>query len=174
MAVGPNLSALFSLSPGGILIYDAGGGTQTEMSWPLSWLDRAGKLLKSFGSPGIIDFALSPDEKKLALERRTSPEGFGSDLWVADLEHGTESRLTFDGTTRAYNPVWSPDGSRIAFVYADRSNIFLRASNGTGQEQVLFESRERSNALGLVPRWQIPDLLVNSNGRWHGCSAPGG
>jgi Tol biopolymer transport system component/predicted Ser/Thr protein kinase len=145
VGVGRTLNALFSLSPSGILIYDAGGGTQWEISRPLSWLDREGKLLKTFGSPGIIDFALSPDEKKLALERRTSPEGFGSDLWVADLEHGTESRLTFNnGTTRAFNPVWSPDGSRIAFEYADRSKIVLRASNGTGQEQVLFESKERA------------------------------
>jgi Tol biopolymer transport system component len=36
------------------------------------------------------------------------------DIWVHDLARHTATRLTFDAKG-AYYPLWSPDGSRIAF-----------------------------------------------------------
>ena len=35
-------------------------------------------------------------------------------MWVRDLTHGNENRLTFDGA--AFTPQWSPDGARIVFT----------------------------------------------------------
>jgi Tol biopolymer transport system component len=64
------------------------------------------------------------------------------DIWVLDLVRGGASRLTFDSA--ADFPVWSPDGSRIAFA-SNRDgnlNLYQKASNGTGNEELLLKSDE--------------------------------
>jgi Tol biopolymer transport system component len=64
-----------------------------------------------------------------------------NDLWMYDLERGTESRFTFH---QSYNdtPVWSPDGSQVVFASARAGvpNLYVKAANGTGQEQQVFKS----------------------------------
>jgi WD40 repeat protein len=131
---------LYSISENGVLIYQAGGlgGGRQHL-----WFDRAGKELDAVGGPvrSVNNFALSPDGKRVAIERLT---GSGSDLWISDLEHSTESRFTFDAS-RNLLPVWSPDGSKVAFA-SNRGggvfNLYQRASNGTGQDELLLESKE--------------------------------
>jgi serine/threonine-protein kinase len=56
---------------------------------------------------------LSPDGTRIALDIREQDEN----IWIYDIARQTMARLT---SGRAYNrgPIWSPDGTRIAFASA--------------------------------------------------------
>src|SRR5438876_302080 len=81
-------------------------------------------------------FSISPDGKRVALTRFSSSNPLaGSDIWLQDLQRGTESRFTLKGLDFA--PVWSPDGSSIAFARGIvETAVYQKHSNGTGQEEL--------------------------------------
>jgi len=68
-------------------------------------------------------------------------------LWrpymVYDLTRKTKTRLTF-GNENYSHPVWSPDGSQIAYTQGGGAandtghKILGKASNGTGEEKLLL------------------------------------
>jgi Tol biopolymer transport system component len=131
---------LFSISENGILVFQAGGGPLGRQH---IWKDRTGKELGPAG--GVMtsgnNFPLSPDGKRFVTMR--GREGGVTDLWITDLEHSTDSRLTTDASVNG-PAIWSPDGSKVVFL-SNRSggeNLYQRASNGTGQDELLLESKE--------------------------------
>src|SRR5215469_12701935 len=93
------------------------------------------------------NFALSPDGKRFVTQRFVGRGGeTRADLWITDLEHSTDSRLTTDASINQF-PVWSPDGSKVVFASNRKkgtgtANLYQRASNGTGQDELLLESNE--------------------------------
>jgi Tol biopolymer transport system component len=59
------------------------------------------------------------------------------DIWIWDLVHKTLTRLTFEGSNQ--NPLWTPDGKRIAF-YSHRQpeySIYRKAADGAGKDELL-------------------------------------
>jgi eukaryotic-like serine/threonine-protein kinase len=103
--------AAVSASRDGMLAYRT---TVDTGATDLEWFDRSGKRLGSVGeSEEYSNPALSPDEKKLVVSRM-DPQIRTRDLWLYDFSNGGFSRFTFS-TADETNPVWSPDGSRIAF-----------------------------------------------------------
>jgi Tol biopolymer transport system component len=56
------------------------------------------------------------------------------DIWLIDTERGLPTRFTFDAGRDAA-PVWSPDGSKIA--WQGNANTYIRSSSGTGREESL-------------------------------------
>ncbi len=152
---GVNVSA----SLNGVLAYRAGAfGGNLEMAW----FDRSGRRLSSVGSPAqFSNPALSPDEKSLAVGR-IDPQLNTRDLWIYDLVRGTSTRLTFDPGDDL-NPVWSPDGKRIAFSSTRKGaarDMYITDANGIGEAELVLQSALDKH----VEQWS-PDgkyLLYNS------------
>lgn len=127
--------AIFSASQNGVLVYQAGEhSNQSE----LRWYDRKGRNLSVLESGISYGPRLSPDGTSLAVD-------FGDPdrhIWIFDLHRGVKSRLTFKVSDFA--PVWSPDGSRIAFTVLTNGvaaeSIFTQKSNGEGQGESIHAS----------------------------------
>jgi Tol biopolymer transport system component len=105
-------------------------------------LDRSGKNINLLGEPGLYaEPRLSPDEKKLALER-IDPDTTNYDLWIVELSRGTFTRFTFDPSNEV-SPVWSPDGQRIAFCSNVKGivNIFVKPASGSGNAELLIDTQ---------------------------------
>jgi len=150
LTIPPAALALFSVSPAGILAYNA-GTVQDEVT--PRWYDRSGVEIGSLGEPGqYYTVALAPDNRNAALTV-TSRAGGSIEIWTYDLERKLRTRFTFDNATD-YLPVWSPDGRNIAFA-SDRSgstNIYRMSVGGVRGAELLVESDRN-----LTPRGWSPD-----------------
>jgi Tol biopolymer transport system component len=116
----------------------------------LAWVDRSGNeevvdadLWREFN--GV---SLSPDGQRIAMGINDPGQ---SAIWTYGLEDRTMSRLTFDGTL-TWRPLWSGDGSRIAYSSDRESPIQKRAlwvqpSDGSGAPQALVESERHAQEI---------------------------
>ena len=134
-----HLSGFFSVSPSGVVAYSA-GPTARWLS-QLNWFDRQGKQLGHAEQPGTssyTDFALSPDGKRLAVSKIDPRAGGETGIWLLDLLRGVSTRFTFDLAPDSA-PVWSSDGSRVAFaaVRSGGNGIYQKTTSGAGKEQAL-------------------------------------
>src|SRR5688500_4845832 len=132
--------AMFSVSENGVLVTRSGGIHNNQ----LIWFDRDGKQLGPLTAPGGYNApALSPDEKSVAVSRVDLLTGTASDIWLIDLQRGTQLRLTNDSASDTY-PGWSPAGDRIAFLSTrnGQTSIYEKLSNGSAAEQPLLSSAE--------------------------------
>jgi hypothetical protein len=137
------LSGSFSVSASGVLTYRAG----RSPTWTsrLSWFDRHGKELGDAGEEGAFaytDLALSPDGTRVAATRiDLKPSSPSGGIWLLDLVRGVSTRFTFDLSPDS-SPVWSADGTRVAFAKsrANGVGIYQKAANGAGKEQTLLSA----------------------------------
>src|SRR5262249_7925321 len=63
------------------------------------------------------------------------------DVWVIDVARSVPSRLTFDPASD-WTPVWSPDGSQIAFASnrGGGTHVYERPASGVGTDRLAFKS----------------------------------
>jgi serine/threonine protein kinase len=124
----------FSASANGVLAYTSGGAVGDGQ---LTWFDRNGNKLGTVGAPGYLrEFSLSPDSSAVVLVREDL-QTLRSDLWVHDLTHDSEFRLTSSGFN--LYPVFSADGRQV-FFEGNRDGdykVYRKAANGTGQEELV-------------------------------------
>ncbi len=134
---GGNGLAHFSVSRTGVLAYSAAGSTGGSR---LQWMDRTGRALSQVGpTADINNISLAPDGRRVAA-RLLDPQTSNRDIWILDADRGTNTRFTFEPSAEN-TPLWSPDGSRIAFSSTRGSGIsrlYERQSNGGGALESLL------------------------------------
>jgi Tol biopolymer transport system component/DNA-binding winged helix-turn-helix (wHTH) protein len=121
---------VFSISQTGVLAYRDPAAYKMQ----LAWYTRDGKRQGSVGEPGsYLQIALSPDEKRVAVER-------SDNIWILQLSTGVFSRLTFSEDS---DPVWSPDGREFMFtsLRGGRWGLYRKVVGGR-DETLTFDSGE--------------------------------
>jgi Tol biopolymer transport system component len=135
--------ASFSASENGVLVYVTGS---RETRGQLFWYDRAGKQDPGpIGDPAeYVNLAISPDGRRVAMTINDPATGL-PDIWIFDLARGNRTRFTF-GPGANDEPVWSPDGTRIAYSRTEKTlatAVVIRPASGAGGEEVVTRSEGR-------------------------------
>jgi eukaryotic-like serine/threonine-protein kinase len=122
----------FSISAAGLVAYRNG----TSAPRRLTRFDHDGKILAT--SEDLNGPELSPNGHYLALDR--SFRG-NRDVWILDIGRGALTPFTFDPAIDGY-PVWSWDGSRIAFESKRKGtlDLWVKPSSGATEEELVFEA----------------------------------
>jgi Tol biopolymer transport system component len=136
-----------SVSENGTLVY---GNDDSLAVTELTWRDRAGRGLGSVGGPApYLNLALSPEERRVAVVVGTAALE-NVDIWIVDIARNVRSRLTVDPGVHG-TPVWSPDGTRVAYLYRRSGKTWLRVRpvGGTSPDESLVEGA--GNTVAIAP-----------------------
>ena len=162
--INPYFNLGLSAATTGVMAYRPGAEHRQ-----LRWFDRAGTPLEHLGDPsrdGMRRARLSRDGQRVALDRAALGN---RDVYIRDLFNGAITRFTTDRSMDGY-PVWSPDGSEIAFL-SDRNgsfDIFVKSTAGTGTAKQLLRAPGNQWALDWSRdgRWLIYLDGANAGDLW--------
>jgi serine/threonine-protein kinase len=139
-------AASFAVADNGTLVYVT-GGAESSLKRTLVWVSRDGAE-EPIPVPrrNYHYVQLSPDGRHLALDIRDQE----NDIWVVDREGSNLRRLTlhpgFDS-----GPVWSPDGTHIAFT-RDQAQIYWQPWDGFGVPEPLTQESDAAPFLTDISR----------------------
>jgi Tol biopolymer transport system component len=110
------------------------------LQWQLTVYDRSGNVVRTLGEPSYSNElpVLSPDGRRVAVVQPLL-DALGQDIWLYDVATGARRRV--NAGPAASGPVWSPDGSELAY-YAyrqGRGGLYRKRSDGTGAEVRVFQ-----------------------------------
>ncbi|HEV1996401.1 MAG TPA: hypothetical protein VGR03_18850, partial [Candidatus Acidoferrum sp.] len=135
-------NGIFSVSENGALLYQRGKGSSAHS---LLLIDRTGKRLGNLGesAPGSTP-RFSPDGKKVVFDLISTNTG-KVDLWIQDISSGNRTRMASDPLNLvSHFPVWSPDGTRLAYFSARTGNraVYIKRVNQIAQEEERWEAKD--------------------------------
>jgi eukaryotic-like serine/threonine-protein kinase len=132
LSVAERISAFSASESGAVLYNDIGEGRR------LTWVDRDGDGVGTVWAPGQYnELSLSRDGSRLAVVRAD-----GTSTWIHEFAREASFRLT-TALRSSVKPVWSPDGSQLAFassIDGGQFNIYVAPANGSGSETLLYKS----------------------------------
>jgi Tol biopolymer transport system component/tRNA A-37 threonylcarbamoyl transferase component Bud32 len=129
-------AAEFSIARDGSLLYLKG-----ERSEQLVWVDRDGgeQAIDIDAAGDIESMALSPDGGRAAVSVVGEQ---GENIWIAELEQGTISRLTFQGEDNQ-RPEWLPEGRELTFisVFDGSRGLYTMPADGSARPRLTVGSQ---------------------------------
>jgi serine/threonine-protein kinase len=145
----------FALSPTGSLVYSP------RQLRSLVVLDRNGlaeALPQEQKAYEFLSLRLSPDGRRLA----TTIDG---DVWIYELSRDVLTRMTFH-PAQEVNPVWSPDGQKIAFhaTQSGTAGLYWKWADGTGEVEELFRTGNFARPSSWSPDGTL--LAFNMGASW--------
>jgi Tol biopolymer transport system component len=156
-----------SFSSSGDMVYTRSALRGNNREQRIVWVDRTGQVVDRLDLP-VYEAGRpvpSPDGKRLALVAK----GIGrtptdkANLWVVELARGTAMRLTEEPANRL-PPVWSEDGSRIAFAAGGnmgKGQILSVRTDGSGSPEPL-SSTEATFFFTLSTDWKHLAVMSGS------------
>ena len=153
----------FDISDSGLLAY-INGGSNFEAPRTFIWVDREGNEAPvEIELRRYREFGLSPDGTRTAV--RVAAED-NDDVWILDLDRNTSSRLTLEPATEAF-PIWTPDGSRVAFGRPDFPMSWEGRGRNRGRRSPYRRTTPRTR--GITPdvfsRWRRAGLSAGRQSR---------
>ena len=144
-----------SVAATGLVAYRTGAGSHRQ----LTWMDRSGTVRGTIGEPEarLSNPRVAPDGRRVAVQRTVQGN---EDIWL--LDGARTSRFTFDPASDV-RPVWSPDGTRIAFTSTrtGAGDLYQKLTSGADTEERLVTSDQLKNAYSWSPDGHF--LLFNSS-----------
>jgi Tol biopolymer transport system component len=125
-----------AVSTAGVLVFRSAPQHEAEFTV----VDRNGRTVRTIGAPdSYTNFSLSPDESRIAAERRDPLTGRSS-VWLIDAARGVTSIVTdVNDAHVAEDPTWTADGQAIAYRHG--ASVAMRSANGGESRAILsFEA----------------------------------
>ncbi|MES2525207.1 MAG: protein kinase [Gemmatimonadota bacterium] len=147
----------FIVTRNGTLVYRAG----IDAEYRILMRERGGRVdTLPLASKVLSYLRFSPDGSRLALTIGAA-RGSNRHTAIYDLNLGTLTRFTQDGGGHA--PVWSPDGSRLAFTAegptTEAEDVFMQPVDRSTPPVLLFRAPLDQHASA----WPADTMLVYSN-----------
>ena len=148
-------TASFGITTDGTLVY-ADGPPVVERKSVVLRLDRQG-IEKPLPLPAALYShpRLSPDGRTLALMKC---DGESCKLFLYDLERNVLTPLTSE-PGRFFNPVWSPDGRRLAYAgfATGAPTLYVKNADGSGRPLRLTNAPTETRLAAEFPNSWSPD-----------------
>ena len=170
--LGPERFADYTFSNNGLMVYAKGGGGLVN----LAWIRRSGSIERLQGpaqAPRDGAESLFSRPQDYGVRARLSPDGrhivvpirneARHDLWVLDVDRGTQVRITFSGNNDA--PVWTPDGRAVVFASTGENapGIYRAPADGTARPSLVLATAKPPFPSSFSPDGRT--LLFTHDGR---------
>ena len=143
----------FSASRGAVLVYVSGKSRDITR---MTWMDSTGAATGNASAQGYLrNPALSADGRFLAYETYRETD---SDIRYVNLTTGATGEIE-DGGAQALDPVWSPDGSALAYIVERPGewNIYRKVINRPEPPELLFRSAQYT----VLTDWSSSNTLIS-------------